>query len=313
VKNIRRFAGTISTAACIAAFLARAGALGQSAEDGFGCDADGPVHAIAVQADGKILVGGAFTNVGGMVRSNIARLHVDGRVDTSFNPGMDPTFIGVIHLIVQPDGKILVGGNFRMLGGQAVTNLGRLNVDGSVDASFHPPGGLGGNALALQADGKILVGGKFALAGRQGLVRLNADGSLDDLSVFGNNSVVDSLAVQPDGKILVGGSFTLMAGQTRLNLGRLLPDGTLDSVFNPGAHGQVQSLAVQPDGRILVGGMFTMLGGQPRAKIGRLLRQWHAGQYIQCGRRRHGQHLLSAGAEPDRAGGWEDSGGRHFH
>src|SRR6266851_1591525 len=165
------------------------------------------VSSLAVQADGKILVGGDFTTLGGQSRLCIGRLNADGTLDTSFNPGADYL---VNSLAVQADGKILAGGSFTTLGGQSRNFIGRLNADGTLDTSFNPaPGANSGvYSLAMQADGKILVGGYFTILGghsRNYLGRLNADGTLDTSFNPDVNFWVNSLAVQGDGKILVGG------------------------------------------------------------------------------------------------------------
>ncbi|MEG0923252.1 MAG: delta-60 repeat domain-containing protein, partial [Comamonas sp.] len=77
----------------------------QSAIDGFNPDANGTVNSVAVQPDGKVLVGGAFTQVGGQTRNRLARLNADGSLDASFNPDANGT---VNSVAVQPDGKVLV-------------------------------------------------------------------------------------------------------------------------------------------------------------------------------------------------------------
>lgn len=249
--------------------------------DEFDPGANGSVRVLAIQADGKILVGGNFTSLGGLVRNYIGRLNVDGTIDAGFNPGANGM---VLSLAVQTNGKILVGGQFTVLGGQPRYFIGRLNEDGTLDSGFDPVIA-GGNypsyasSLAIQADEKILVGGNFTgLAGRprNWLGRLNSDGTLDvgfnpgagDGSA--NYPYVFTLALQTDGKILVGGNFTTLGGLPRERIGRLNASGTIDSGFNPGANDYVRSFAVQADGRILVGGNFTSLGGQPRSRIGRL-------------------------------------------
>jgi uncharacterized delta-60 repeat protein len=117
-----------------------------------------------LQADGKILVGGDFTTLGGQSRYYMGRLNADGSLDTSFNPGANN---GVYSLALQADGKILVGGNFGMLAGQGRRNIGRLNADGTLDPSFNPGANDVVLSLALQADGKILVGGDFTTLGGQ--------------------------------------------------------------------------------------------------------------------------------------------------
>ena len=228
------------------------------------------VYCLAVQADGRVLVGGYFTTLGGQPHNWLGRLNADGTPDSGFNPGADSD---VCSLAVQADGKILVGGWFTILGGQVRNRLGRLNADGTLDSGFNPGASYAVFSLALQADGKILVGGDFTTLGgqpRNNIGRLNANGTLDSAFNPGANGQVESLAVQSDGKILVGGGFTTLGGQTRNYIGRLNADGTLDSGFNPGASYAVFSLALQADGKILVGGDFTTLGGQSRNCIGRL-------------------------------------------
>jgi uncharacterized delta-60 repeat protein len=238
--------------------------------DAFDPGADGSVYATAIQADGKILVGGYFTTLSGQPRQNIGRLNSDGTLDTTFNPGANDA---VYSLAVQPDGKILVSGWFTMLGGQTRTYIGRLNSNGTLDTSFNPGAGYVVYSLALQADGKILAGGSFTTLGGQNrnyLGRLNSNGTLDTAFNPGADGGVNSLAVQADGKILAGGYFTTLGGQTRYYLGRLNSNGTVDTTFDPGANDAVFSLAVQADGKILAGGYFTTLGGQTRNYLGRL-------------------------------------------
>lgn len=249
---------------------------------GTGGTDDPSVYSLAAQADGKILVGGAFTVLSGQSRNHIGRLNADGTLDTTFNPGASGgNFPAVLSLAVQTDGKILVGGDFTTLGGQPRNRLGRLNTDGSVDTSFNP-GATGGdfpmvNTLAGQPDGKILVGGHFTnLAGQpcDFIGRLNTNGTLDTAFDPGADWDVMSMALQTDGRILIGGAFLDVGGQARDGIARLQPDGTLDGTFYPGVGGPdfaaVLSLTVQPDGRIMVGGAFSSLGGQARNNIGRL-------------------------------------------
>jgi uncharacterized delta-60 repeat protein len=192
-----------------------------TADPGFNPEADGDVFSLAVQADGKILVGGDFSTLGGQTRNYLGRLNPDGTLDTAFNPGANGS---VYSLAVQADGKILVGGDFSTLGGQTRNCIGRLNPDGTLDTGFNPGADYGVDSLAVQADGKILVGGDFSTLGgqtRNYLGRLNPDGTLDTGFNPGADGGVDSLAVQADGKILAGGDFSTLAGQTRNCLGRL--------------------------------------------------------------------------------------------
>src|SRR5437667_380755 len=247
---------------------------------------------VTVQADGKILVGGSFTTLGGggsgmYTRNFIGRLYADGTLDNDFDPGANSS---VRAVALQPDGKILLGGDFTTLGGGGIghtarSRVGRLNPDGTLENSFNPGANSTVQALAVQADGKIVAGGSFTTLGNGGTTarnrigRVNASGTLDTGFNPGANSTVQALAVQADGKIVVAGdSTTLGSGSitmVRNHIGRLNSDGTLDTSFNPGANGLIEELAVQADGRILVAGDFTTLGGggtgtTVRNRIGRL-------------------------------------------
>jgi uncharacterized delta-60 repeat protein len=193
------------------------------------------VHCLALQSDGKILVGGSFTTLGGQSRDNIGRLNVDGTVDTSFKPGAGPG--EVFGLAVQADGKILVGGHFTTLGGQSRIGIGRLNADGTPDPNFNP--GAGGayayvHALAVQADGKILVGGYFSTLGgqsRTNIGRLNNSGPATQSLTFDGSTLTwmragtspevwrTTFEYSPNG----GNSWTDLGGGSRIPGGWQLP------------------------------------------------------------------------------------------
>ena len=232
----------------------------------------GYVDAVAVQTDGKVLIGGHFTQVLGVTRQHLARLNTNGTIDASF----DPNASNDVHSItVQADGKILVGGQFVTLspnGGPAVTrkSIARLNANGTVDTSFDPSANLEVTAIVTQADGKILIGGEFttlspnggAAVTRNHIARLNPDGTVD--SVFDPNTQGDvwTIALQGDGRIVIGGGFIKLtpnggAAVTRNRIARLNPDGTLDGAFDPNSNNQINAVVVQADGRILVGGLFS--------------------------------------------------------
>jgi uncharacterized delta-60 repeat protein len=125
------------------------------------------VHSIALQPDGKILVGGVFTSIGGQPRRNIARLNSDGTLDADFDPNANGTDSAVYSIAIQADGKILVGGYFTTIGGQARNNIARVDAaTGSAD-SFDANSDNQVNTIALQADGKILASGAFSSIGGQ--------------------------------------------------------------------------------------------------------------------------------------------------
>lgn len=277
--------GRIMVGGTYTPFASAFSAIGRLNSDGsldraFNPNANNIVTAFALQPDGKILLGGFFTTLNGVAtaRNYVARLNVDGSVDAAFNPNMNSV---VRAITMQPDRKILLGGDFTTLNGGAITrnNIARLNADGSVDATFDPHANNSVRAIAVQPDGKILLGGDFATLnggaiGRYRIARLNANGSVDTTFDPNVNSSVTALAIQPDGRILIGGFFSTLNGgaSVRNRVARLNADGSIDANFNPNASDTVWALAVQPDGKILLGGNFTTLNGtaSARNKVARL-------------------------------------------
>ncbi len=241
-----------------------------------GTGANGTVYCAAVQPDGKILIGGNFIAYNGTTRNRIARLNADGSLDTGFDPGTGANS-SVHALIVQPDGKVLIGGYFVSFNGTAKNYFARLNADGSLDTGFNPIPNSPVLAIALQANGRIIIGGTFTTvtgATRNHIARLSAFGSLD--ATFdpgsGTDQSVNTIAYQPDGKILIGGLFYNYAGTARTSVARLTATGGLDNSFDPGTalNGWVGSTLLQPDGRVIIGGPFTSYNGIARNRIARL-------------------------------------------
>lgn len=241
-----------------------------------GSGADATVRALAAGLEGTLLVGGEFNSLNNTPRARLARLLNDGTVDAAFTPQLNGN---VYALAVQPDGRILVAGAFTTAGNQSRPYLARLEADGRLDSSFNTGGGPDKpvRALALQPDGRLLIAGEFTrVAGqpRGGVARLNADGSLDETfaPLTGANDVVHAVGLAADGKILIGGAFTQYDGQERGRVARLNPDGSLDTTFEvgTGANDTVFALAVQPNSAVLIGGDFTEVNGLPRNRIARL-------------------------------------------
>src|SRR5438477_603708 len=185
--------------------------------------------------------------------------------------GFDPNANGTVRVVVvQPDGKILLGGDFTTLspnGGAAVTRnrIARLNPDGTLDTVFNPNADGNILAVALQADGRILAGGFFTNIGgqtRNRIARLDAVTAVADSFNPNANSTIDTIAVQADGKILAGGAFVganSIGGAMRNRIARLDAISGLADSFDPHANNTVQSIAVQTDGKILAGGNFITL------------------------------------------------------
>lgn len=197
-----------------------------------------------------------------------------GDLDDSFNPNdlgfsFGEGFNGaVLSMVIQPDGKYVVSGDFTVYNGLSRNRIIRINPDGSVDNTFNPGTGFNGSVtvLALQNDGKILAGGSFTSyngTGRNRIIRLNSNGTIDtDFNPgSGFNNTVHSLAIQADQKIMVGGQFATYNGNPRAFIARLNPDGSLDTSIDFGAgfsaSANIRSIVIQPDNKILIGGAFT--------------------------------------------------------
>ena len=242
---------------------------------------DNAVRAIEVQGDGRILVAGTFTTYDGEPVGRVARLHPDGSLDTTFNPGGSGANAIVNEFAIQPDGKLLIAGNFTAYNGQTLGSIARLNPDGTLDTAF----GAGGSGavgqildITLGTDGKIVISGLFSAydgtpIGR--IARLHPDGSLDTTFNPGGTGADDTVhtgVLRPDGKILIGGGFSSYNGEAVGAIARLHPDGSLDTSFEldgTGPSGSVFTIAVQPDGRIILGGNFNVAGGAS-ANVARL-------------------------------------------
>lgn len=243
-----------------------------------GAGTNGLLWTISIQSDGKIIVGGGIFSYTGLSRNNVFRLHADGSLDISFNPGTGVS--GTVYSTsIQDDGKIIIGGWFDSYNGTGINNIARLNTDGSLDTTFNPGTGPRGliQTISIQSDGRIIIGGDFTFyngTGRNRIARLNKDGSLDTSFNPGTgvSGAIYSISIQDDGKIIIGGWFDSFNGTGRNNIVRLNSDGSLDTTFNPGrgASGSIQAISIQSDGKIIIGGDFTSYSGTGRNKIARL-------------------------------------------
>lgn len=167
-----------------------------------------------LQPDNKIVIAGTFTTYDGVARNRIARLNSDGTLDTTFTIGTGANNT-ISSVLIQEDGKIIIGGNYTTFAGASSNRIARLNANGSRDTTF--TSGAGANAsvetLVLEANGKILIGGsftKFNNINRNYIARLKADGTLDDTfnkTAAGANKAVYKIINQNE-KFIVVGDFT---------------------------------------------------------------------------------------------------------
>lgn len=230
------------------------------------------VRAIVEQANGKVIVGGSFTNYMSTSKNRIMRLNENGTIDNTFSVGTG--FDGSVYAIkIQSDGKIIVGGDFTSYNGVSRSRIARLNSDGTLDTTFninYPVDKVIRTVLIL-SDGKLLIGGDFDIVGecvaydiptsacivyniRRRIAKLNTDGTLDQnfMSYFSsqrsalgffkpytyngvttNIASVNTISEYSSGKYFIGGEFEIYHDSARRNVCLLNTNGALDASFNP--------------------------------------------------------------------------------
>lgn len=233
-------------------------------DSSFAPQVDGPVSAVLVQKDGRILIGGSFSSVNGVAASNVARLNGDGSLDAAFQliPGANGN---VSALGIQSSGAILIGGSFNNVHGLARQGLARLNPDGSVDSTFistNTPTVV--STLYVQADDRVVAAGRaYLVAGQQtnfSIARISANGLLDH--GFANSANLTYVLAAND-----AGSLFVSTGQsTAPTFQSLNSNGTTNAVFSTRYVG-AEAIGVQADGNIIIGGMFPAVNGYARPSL----------------------------------------------
>jgi uncharacterized delta-60 repeat protein len=227
--------------------------------------------AVAIQADGKIVVAGNSTPTGGSSNVVLARLDKNGKLDATFGAdgNADGTPDGVVEvsfgngddavdaIAIQLDGKIVVAGDTTSnSGGSQNMMVARVNANGSLDATF----GAG-----------------------------NADGTPDgvvSISLGDGNDEAKAVAIQADGKIVIAGNTVGSDDSSNIAVARLNSDGSLDVTFGAGnADGtqdgvvaislsngddKAKAVALQADGKILVGGVTVAADNSSNVAVARL-------------------------------------------
>jgi len=252
----------------------------------------GEIRAIAVQEDGKILVGGDFDKFNDVLVSGIVRLNTNGTLDQSFNVNLGRySDVNCINLL--NDGKILIAGSFAsdsQIQGREEDEVIVVDMSGKIDLSFKMEKPVNNflNAVAVQNDGKIILAGGGVVYSRSGvyhypsyIMRLNSNGDIDSSFTGKPGEYIYALKVLHDGKILAGGSFTDYAGNTVRGIVRLNPDGSFDSKLyeQTGAESReivsgrvndyisINAIAEQTNGEIILGGYYKFYDGKVRHNI----------------------------------------------
>lgn len=256
------------------------------------------LNQLVVQNDGKILIADDYL-------CTIKRLNADGSIDSTFYNNVKFLSMGnysyIRTIILQPDGKILVGGKFFYCNTVFTKDIARLNADGTIDMSFlcinmpdylnagsDEVGRYGVGALLLESDGKIIVGGDFRKYNNidaKGIMRLNPDLTRDftfdsGINIFDDNPTstaaygcVNDLDRHTDGTILCSGYFFDYNNIPVHNIVKLLSNGNKDNSFTNicrGFDGDANIIRFQNDGKIIIAGHFHSYDGINRNKILRL-------------------------------------------
>lgn len=252
---------------------------------------NGAVHDMVIQADGKIVVVGAFTTFNSTSRPRISRLNTDGTIDTGFTPGAGfSTSVWEVKLMA--DEKIVAIGDFVTYDSTSRVKVARVNTDGTLDTGFNPGTGITGggpSSFGIQSDGKLIIFGGFNGyngASVSSIVRVNTDGTrdatypvvqiLDYTQYIGTWQAWRMYALAGD-KFLVCGNFTYVYGTNGAfynNPGMVIynSDGSVDASFTPGFkfHGHNSNCLRQSDGKIVSVGLAEQTVAASRRGLVRL-------------------------------------------
>lgn len=244
------------------------GSIDNSFDPGKGTN--GFVYAVAIQQDGKIIIGGEFTLFNNQTVQNIVRINADGSIDATYDVKTNGP---VYSLELAPDNKLLLAGHFDNVNNTPRNDIARVNPNGSLNEAFAAeivPGGLNKiSSTYILSDGKILAGGFFTAKHntvvREHLVRLDSDGLLDSTFQQVDKSDYRDISVQPDGKILAcGGKRPDWLASSIGFVERYNSNGSFDTNWKSSYNGNMQptcAIALLPSGKVLAGGESDLYPG----------------------------------------------------
>lgn len=242
------------------------------------------VTTMAIQPDGKIIIGGRFSISNGYQYNNIARLLPNGSVDATFFQSVGANN-SVSAVALQPDGKIIIAGRFTSYNGRSSSNIARLTSWGIYDSTFQVGAGFSPInsdvfSLKILSNGKILACGIFRGYGGfviNSIARINSNGILDrtfgqGLTFNNSNEFPYQFEVHSNGNVTLVGRFTSVNGIRRLNIVTLDSEGRYNNSLNylVGSDDPIYSAFAQQNGKILIGGIFKNYNNVPKSCFTRL-------------------------------------------
>ena len=246
--------------------------------DSAGTFVQGWIKTVYEQKDGRILIGGYFFAVGGIVKNYAARLLPDGQLDQSFSP---PVTVNNIVTAFHQDEKdrILVFGTFSTAGAL------RLDSSGGIDTGFIIPNTPEIKKVLVSRDKSIYIQTTLTAAAiikydSTGIRDITFQAALQPPNGDPNMGVVQDAFMQEDGKLVLAGNFTKYNNQDSKGLVRIFPNGQIDTSFKVGLgiagnvlNPVIYSLAPFPNGRFLTVGDFTSYQGTGRNRIAKIYYQ----------------------------------------
>lgn len=229
--------------------------------------ANGTVQAMARAPDGSVFVGGHFSSIAGIPRSNIAKLLPDGTLDPIWNPGADDQ---VQALAVDAEGAVYAGGQFIHAGGLERPYVAKFDENGSgaVDASWDARSTSPIYAIGVDSGGVVFVGGTFFVAApgfatiggqpRNYIAKLLGNGDADPDWNPNPFAPVEGMAIDANGSIYIrSGTFgSFLIGGLARPVGKISTGGTgqIDTNWDPAGLASVQSIVLDGQGHIYLAG-----------------------------------------------------------
>jgi hypothetical protein len=230
---------------------------------------NGVVNALAVVGN-EVVVGGTFTQAGGVSANGVARFNTQTNTWSSLGTGSSNGVSGYVLALAVVGNEVVVGGWFTSAGGVSANRVARFNTLTNTWSSLGTGSSNGVNnfvnALAVDGQGRVYVGGTFTSAGGVSANRVarfntltNTWSSLGTGSSNGVNNQVNALAVVGN-EVVVGGYFTSAGGVSANRVARFNTLTNTWSSLGNGVNNEVNALAVSGN-EVYVGGGFTQAGG----------------------------------------------------